>query len=138
MGTLGQTLRDAHPAKPLNLEAHREAEDRRIRTLVESLESVLAKAKVDIVEAIRAGADEFDIQSKVDDSQPVYRFLRGIHDKRWAASTDNAQLLPLWDQFVAWARSEDLHIELVSHLPDTRNGEQVGGWYILIRARSTV
>lgn len=144
MGTLGQMLQASEDAKRqanhLTDEKIAESEAKRVKAKVDALSQAIAQAKIAIVEGIRARKNEFKIGSKVPEQQsgthslePAYTYLRRLRDNR--SLPDDAMLQPLWDKFIAWAKSEDLRIELVHHLPDTVDGEQVGGCYIFIKAR---
>lgn len=138
MGTLGQKLKTNTDARskassysPEQVAA-REAE--RIKAKVDSLTKVVEKAKADIAKAIEAGKDEYRIQSKVPDTNEAYKILSTFRYHQSFLS-DREVLEPVWNGFLSWAASEDLRIELVSHLPDMVDGERNGGSYMLIRAR---
>ena len=144
MTTLGQMLQAASTARQLagrmTDEQMAASEAKRIKAKTDSLTQAINKAKVDIATAIIAGKDEFSIGSKVPEDnsgkpsmEPAYAYLKRLANKR--CLNDDAMLHPLWDTFLEWATSQDLRIELVHCLPDIVDGEQVGGFYMRIRAR---
>lgn len=138
MGTLGQKLKtnaDAHnKGTRYTPEEVAAREAKRVKVLVDSLTEAVEQAKSDIAKAIEAGKDEYSIQSKVPDTKEAYKILSGYRNHN-TFFMDKEVLEPIWKGFLDWAASEDLRIELVSHLPDMVDGERKGGSYMYIRAR---
>jgi hypothetical protein len=141
MTTLGQMLHSNSTAQPpFSAEKFLAAEEARLKASVDDFAVVLSKAKDDIAKAICAGADAdadaYSVHSGVseDGHKPAYGYLRFLHGS-YSPQRDQEWLRPLWNEFLGWAGSEGLRIELVSCLPDRVDGEQVGGCYVQIRAR---
>jgi hypothetical protein len=137
MTTLGQMLQSNSPTlPPFSADEFLAAEEARAKARVDDFAAVLTQAKDDIAKAICAGADAYSVQSKVseDEHKPAYGYLRFLHGS-YSYQRDQERFQPLWNEFLGWASSEGLRIELVSCLPDRVDGERVGGCYVQIRAR---
>ena len=129
----GQAVSDAPRRKrravtPAQLEVR---EAKRVERLRKSFERVTVKAKSDILKAIKKGKPSYDIESRVPEREACFGQLRtrlvSLREDERAARV----LMPMWENFVDWAATEQLAIQLqprgIGHATGSR-------WYVCIKA----